>query len=215
MFRLEPYLVSHRILRKDVKTVLDLGCGTRNPIQHMTKFGKYRVLRLSKVGVDAYLPYLLDAKRRGYMNLLVLADVRYLPFRSKSFDVVMALDLIEHLEKDNGLKLLTLMEEVAKKQVIVFTPVGFLLQEPYDTILQLHRSGWYLKEFNSRGYKCRGINGLFFLRGERGGPRFSGILGTIVLLLSFITEPFVHLIPSIAFQMICFKNIDGDGEKLG
>ena len=116
--------------------------------------------------------------------------------------------MIEHLKKKEGLALLISMEEIARKQVIIFTPVGFLPQEPYDTILQLHRSGWYPKEFQARGYKCRGVNGFFFLRGERGSSRFGGILGIIAMFLSYITEPFVYLAPQLAFQMVCFKNLE-------
>ena len=123
-------------------------------------------MKMKKIEVDAHLPYLLEAKNRKLYKLLILADVRYLPFRPRSVDVVMALDLIEHLDKEDGLKILMSMEKIARKKLIIFTPLGFLPLKPYDTILQLHRSGWYPKEFRTRGYKCRGVNGLFFLRGE-------------------------------------------------
>ena len=41
-------------------------------------------------------------KRHRVYNDIILADARHLPFRRKSFDVILAAELVEHLEKKEG-----------------------------------------------------------------------------------------------------------------
>jgi len=45
---------------------------------------------------------------------------------SKSFDIVIAMDLIEHLPKSDGYKLLYEMERIARKACMIMTPNGFV-----------------------------------------------------------------------------------------
>ena len=79
-------------------------------------------------------------------------------FPAKSVDSVFALDMIEHLEKEEGHKLLEQAERIARRQIIVFTPFDFYPQ-PYDDsnnrdrwgmeggYWQAHRSGWRPEDF--------------------------------------------------------------------
>lgn len=73
----------------------------------------------------------------------------------KSFDVVIAADLIEHMHRERGLRLFTVLEAVARKFIAFQTPSGYLaqvdeaeLKNPY----QRHLSGWDPEDFTSRGY---------------------------------------------------------------
>jgi len=43
-----------------------------------------------------------------------------------SFDVVLVFDLIEHITKENGEKLIRQLENIARDKVIIFTPNGFM-----------------------------------------------------------------------------------------
>jgi hypothetical protein len=166
-----------------------------------------------KVGVDLHLPYLREAKARRLYEDLIYGDVRHLPFKYKSFDTILCIDLIEHLERCEGERLLNEMEKIARRQIFVFTPVGFLPQMAFDTPLQTNRSAWKTSDFNMRGYKVRGINGLFFLRGERASFRFKGVLSFFSMILSHSSQVLVYLFPKLAFQMLCIKNV-GD-KKFG
>jgi hypothetical protein len=145
------------------------------------------------------------AKRRRVYDDLILADARYLPFRNRSIDTVLAFDLIEHLNKNEGKSLIKSLETIACRQVIILTPVGFLSQRcsegnPY----QAHKSGWNPKDF--KGYYVCGIRGIGFI--TRAGHFYwtKGILGMISLALGLLTQPIAYLIPKIAFQMICIKS---------
>ena len=103
---------------------LDIGCGTNTPIRKYSK--KYY-----SVGVDGFEPSIEESKKKGLHTEYCIMDILDIDkkFKEKAFDCVVALDLIEHLEKKVGVKLIEVMEKIAKKKVIIFTPNGFLPQE--------------------------------------------------------------------------------------
>jgi hypothetical protein len=87
-------------------------------------------------------------------------------FGPKSFDVVMAAEILEHLPKEDGPKLLLVCENVARKLVIITTPNGFLEQDPAlvpnepwaKNPYQKHLCGWWAHELEDLGYNV-GLNG--------------------------------------------------------
>lgn len=92
---------------------------------------------------------------------LVCSDaLDYLMERNdNSVDVVSIIDGIEHLPKREGYRLLKHAKRVARRQVLVFTPEGYLKNEPHNAWgiegadhLQQHQSGWLIKDFEKRGF---------------------------------------------------------------
>ncbi len=159
--------------------LLDVGCGPHSPIDRFSA----RIPHV--VGIDIFAPSLVPPN---------------------SFDEVVALDLIEHLTKDDGFQLIDAMERVARRKVIIFTPNGFLPQEPYDdNIYQRHISGWSAAEMQERGYRVYGIQGWKPLRGElaaiRNRPKF--FWNYVSLFSQLVTESR----PEKAFQLLCIKDI--------
>jgi SAM-dependent methyltransferase len=74
------------------RRILDVGCGTGTMLTYLASFGKAE-------GVD------IDAEAIGYCRERGLEDVRLgeaaaLPFEDGSFDLVTALDVVEHLDDD-------------------------------------------------------------------------------------------------------------------
>lgn len=77
----------------------------------------------------------------------------------KSVDTVFIIDVVEHLEKDEGERLLKDTLRVARKQVVVFTPLGFLEQYLHPdgkdawgldgAAVQEHKSGWMPSDFDA------------------------------------------------------------------
>jgi hypothetical protein len=137
------------------EVLLDIGCGIKpqkyiRPVVHICcePFGEY-VSHLQKEIVA------LEQRDRTYIVLKMgWGDaVRYFP--PHSVDTVFLVDVIEHLEKEEGRKLLALTEIIARKQVVVFTPLGFMPQhhEGKDAWgmngadWQEHKSGWQPKDF--------------------------------------------------------------------
>ena len=70
---------------------------------------------------------------------------------------VFVFDVIEHLEKGVGKRLLEKTEAIAKKQVVYFTPIGFMPQDVHEdgkdawgmdgAGQQCHKSGWFPQDF--------------------------------------------------------------------
>lgn len=138
-----------RAQTKDCKSLLDIGCGTSSPVQYCNK-------RIYKVGVDAYLPAIRESKKKKIHQKYYKITVDKLSntFKEKSFDCVVAYDLIEHLSKKQGKKLIIDMERIARKKVIIFTPNGFLKQgAEFGNKFQIHLSGWSPKEMKKKDTK--------------------------------------------------------------
>lgn len=192
------------LIPSECSSLLDVGCGRASPLA--------RVLPTieNSVGVDALTSELNErgAAVSGHRRY-VQSDVRRLGelFPERSFDVVVALDVLEHLEKDEGWSLLDAMERLATRRVIVFTPNGFLPQDEYDgNPYQIHLSGWTVDEFRGRGYRVMGVNGWRPLRGERASiawrPR--SLWGRV----SLYTQSYFEERPRHAFQLLCSKELD-------
>lgn len=126
------------------KIILDIGCGRNSPILEMNR-------RAYKIGVDSFLPYLKEA--RGH-DSYIYADARHLPIRGSSVDCAIALDVLEHLQKSDGEKLLAEAERASSKKIVLTTPNGFAPQDSHidGNPGQKHRSGWSKAEFEEGGY---------------------------------------------------------------
>lgn len=75
------------------RLVLDVGCGAGNMHHHLLRYGKV-------YGADVFLKPLRVARQRGHN--VTQAGGSSLPFPDGSFDVVMALDVIEHCQDDGA-----------------------------------------------------------------------------------------------------------------
>jgi hypothetical protein len=154
------------------------------------------------VGVD-----LVPEAPSGYDEYLQL-DIRELGtrFDEDEFDCAVALDVIEHLTKSAGMKLIADLERVARQRIVLFTPNGFLPQEPYDgNPHQAHLSGWSVEEMRELGFAVVGINGWRPLRTERAAFRFRP--RALCARLSLLTQSLVTLRPQHAFQLLCVKDL--------
>lgn len=142
---------------KDCYSVLDLGCGANSPIQFCGV--PYRV------GVDAYLPSLRSSKRNGIHSKYIHKILMDIKFKDKEFDAVIMIDVLEHLEKNDGKILLQKAEKWSKKKVIITTPNDYLPQKIVDNnIYQAHLSGWSVAEMKTMGYEIKGLAGWKFFR---------------------------------------------------
>ncbi|MDK2972485.1 MAG: hypothetical protein PWP23_2240 [Candidatus Sumerlaeota bacterium] len=89
--------------------VLDVGCGTGLMLK--------RFAHWKPIGADFSHLALKYSGERGIENL-VRADVVHLPFKDNSLDLILALDMMEHVERDD-----LLIEEFNR----VLRPGGFLM----------------------------------------------------------------------------------------
>jgi SAM-dependent methyltransferase len=200
---LGDYLYYNTLARElsDMESVLDVGCGARSPLAKIPK-------HFYSVGIDIFKPSIEASKKNKIHDKYVLSDVMSINkhYKKKSFDAVVALDLIEHIPKKDGFKLLKLMEEIARKKVIVLTPNGFYSQDPYeDNPYQIHKSGWEYEDFVKNGYACYGMRGIKSLRGEYATITLKPWI--VWATLSTLSQPLYYFMPKHAHQLLAVKNI--------
>lgn len=194
----------YKMLERSILTsasVLDVGCGSNSPIRTVKKTS-YRE------GIDIYKESLEESKKNKIHDKYVHGDIQKLNeyYKPKSFDVVVALDVIEHLEKRHALRLIKDMETIARKKIIILTPNGFCDQGHYgNNPYQDHKSGWSKKDLGELGYKVYGLRSLRYLRGEFATIKFKPWL--LWGFIAFITEPLLYYFPSFSYHLFAVKTL--------
>jgi SAM-dependent methyltransferase len=180
-------------------SVLDLGCG------HFSPVGGCNIP--FTVGVELFEPYLQESRRKRIHSQYVTADVRRIEFKPKSFDAVLAIDLLQHLTKEEGTKLLSKMEKWAREKVVVLTTNGYVWQDAYDeNPLQEHKSGWSVDELRDLGFRVYGINGWKKLRGHRSSTKYQPAF--LWERISALTQKITYRYPKLAFKLIAIKQVE-------
>lgn len=87
-----------------------------------------------------------------------LAYVKEQP--ANSVDVISLIDGIEHMAKETGLQIIEQMKRVCRKKILLFTPEGYLRNEPHNAWgikgadeFQTHKSGWEVEELCGLDFK--------------------------------------------------------------
>ena len=201
------------ILRRsigDVETILDLGCGDGRLMEVLSQNKNWKIS-----GVDIFPRYLKAAKeRRIYKNLItgdIHKNVKRLIRKKIKYDVVFFSQVIEHMSKAEGIKVLDILDKLAIKKIIVGTPKGFMHQ-PKEFLdsnpHQVHKSGWTKWDFIHRGYKVNGI-GIKPVWSEEGLARtnnkFMLVFWTLVAYLVSIP---VYFLPDLGTGILAVKNIE-------
>lgn len=192
------YISELKKILANCKTILDIGCGATSPL----RFTDCEYL----VGVDLNPSSIAKAKKNQTHNAYIIADAKDINrlFKENEFDACVGPDLIEHLTKKDGLKLIQSMEKIAKKKVVIFTPNGYMHQHDEKNPLEDHQSGWTAKEMEKFGFEVKGIFGPKSLRGDqhllKGNKWITGFISEIIQF--FYTKN--H--PETAAALLCVKN---------
>ncbi|MBI4451963.1 class I SAM-dependent methyltransferase [Candidatus Woesearchaeota archaeon] len=96
--------------KKQLK-VLEIGSGTIG----ITRFYKGKVVGID-IATESYMHPRLKFMKASATNL---------PFKDRSFDVVISVDTLEHLSRKDQLKMVQEAYRVAKKHILLTYPVGF------------------------------------------------------------------------------------------
>lgn len=196
------YVLQLRRALRDCRTVLDVGCGSQSALQcvgHLTH----------TIGVDGHAATLDKARSAGTHDEYRAMDIRRLAqaFPRQAFDACIALDVIEHLSKDEGILFLNQLELIARTKVVIFTPNGFMPQDNTEEgDYQKHRSGWTTAEMIKRGYAVSGAFGLKNMRGAYHKIRSKPKL--LWLLLSMLSDVcYARFHPQSAAALFCVKQV--------
>lgn len=123
------------------KRILDFGCATGNYCLELKRLG------FECVGVDINEEYIKIAQKRG-VEALVIKE--HLPFEENSFDTVIMLELLEHVQNPDGI--LKDAKRVAKKNILLTVPNNTefdklkQLRLTYEHMLEKDHINFFTKE---------------------------------------------------------------------
>ena len=104
----------NKYVRKDINNLLSLGCG---------KLAVENTMNAKHIlGIEWADEFLNISKEKAIVvkyDFKNICDI----LSDKSFDVVTMFDSLEHLKKEDGLKLLKELENKVKHQIIIFVPI--------------------------------------------------------------------------------------------
>ena len=201
-----------RVIDKSAQDILDVGCGQGYPIRLIRIVMKPKKI----VGVDLFEKYIKEAKKAKIHDEYVISDIRKMKFPAKSFDIVLASHVIEHLPPKDAIKFIKDLERIAKKQVIIATPIGEMYHPAVDNNhLQLHLSHFYPKDFKKLGYKTVKY-GRKSLLGEFGIVHKvkSDIVKKLLFIFNILISPLYYWDQSIAdYVVVAYKKINVEKDR--
>jgi ubiquinone/menaquinone biosynthesis C-methylase UbiE len=100
-------------------SLLDVGTGSSEVLLDLVRWAARRGVTIHPVGLDAHREILAVARERAPRLPLVHADMRALPFRSRSVDLVLATLVLHHIPDDAQVCALRELSRVARRGVIV------------------------------------------------------------------------------------------------
>lgn len=89
------FFAKHKLLNKKGK-ILDVGCGTGKNIETFSKLGECW-------GIDTSPDAIAFCKKRG-IEKVIKGNIEKIPFPKQSFNVITALDVLEHVDDSKSLK---------------------------------------------------------------------------------------------------------------
>ena len=113
------------------------------------------------VGIDIWKPFLDTLSELNVYDELIEMALPELPRFDEPFDVILASEILEHLTKKNGHKLLINLEQVVRTtgRIITSTPIGYP-EEATPGYPYAHISEWTPTELENLGYKVHQIHTL-------------------------------------------------------
>ena len=127
----------------DIRTIVDVGAGK-------AIYPKLLGALYNWIAIEIWAPYIKMWGLKDYYNKIIIGDIRYL--KLPQGDLIIFGDVIEHLPKEDALKVIRAARRVYKHMII-----SLPLSEPgkiypgeihYDNWFEKHISGWTYIEIN-------------------------------------------------------------------
>ena len=151
------------------QSLLDVGTGmgqygflSRTNLENINLFeikgntGKQRSKQGWRVridGIEAFCDYLTPVHEYCYNNVMLGDALELLPTISdNSYEMVIAIDILEHFTKTDGILFLNQIHRIASKSVVISTPKKFTEQEIEANPYENHRSQWGKNELIASGF---------------------------------------------------------------
>lgn len=134
--------ILNSLLEKDLSSgrMLDLGCGTGGVLRDW-------MARRPCIGSDRSELALKICRSRGF-ETLVRADLNQLPFKEESFDTILLLDVIEHLDDDVAFLKRVAPLSTPGARVVIAVPAFQFLWSKHDETFE-HRRRYSARQLDS------------------------------------------------------------------
>jgi SAM-dependent methyltransferase len=142
------------VRRKLLKTILssiylppasvavDIGCGVGSHLKILESFG------LNVIGLDRSI-YALSLARKKIRYALINGDLNKLPIRPKSVGLIVAMDVLEHLDNDvNGIR--EFSQTLKKGGILVLTVPAFRFLWGIQDVVTGHKRRYSRKEISEK-----------------------------------------------------------------
>jgi len=156
---------------------------------------------LFQIIIEPFMPYIDRIRQNAdcFSRNFYLCDTwdNVLPkFADKSVDSIFALDVIEHFTKSEGEAFITQAKRIARKQIVIFTPLGFYPQDYHENeidrwgmnggVWQAHKSGWMPEDFTDewKVLACKDFHEVNQNENELGEP-----IGAFYAILNLDNSP--------------------------
>lgn len=183
-------------------SILDLGCGNGETAMRLIYKSRLRAKSVYVVGLDINLHKLYQAKK--ILDDVVLGDAVYLPFRPKSFDLILMIEVLDHLPKPAGVYLLTKeLNKLSKGAIIITCPNGSTPTSVKELcVWDRHNSDWRPEELRYFGYNIIGnVPKSLVLIATRIKLRKPFLILQLLLpILALVSLP-----PQISWQLMAWK----------
>jgi SAM-dependent methyltransferase len=124
-------------------SAVDIGCGTGSNLRILGSLGLYKV-----VGLDRSLYALSLAKKKVDLPF-VSGDINNLPIRSNSVGLIIALDVLEHIDNDmNAIR--ELYQVLRKRGILILTVPAFNFLWGTQDVVTGHKRRYSKKEITNK-----------------------------------------------------------------
>lgn len=180
------------------KVVVDCGCG-RGIWGYLIRSTRH-IGRGQLIGVDINPEYIAFCKKFNVYDKLLKKDVEKLPFGKNSVDLLICSEVIEHVSRRKGVKLLNQVDNIIKEggRAIITTP-NIEIETVIRTGADTHHSHWNVSDFRKKGYKVYGIGIKIPVSRNKWYTK-------LVLALGHAFTPISYIIPSVGGFLIAIKD---------
>ncbi len=143
------------IIQLDPHSVLDVGCGfgtwgflCREHLDVAKERVQPEEWQVRIDGVELFEPY-IQAHQRALYSSIIIGDIREVAPRVEPYELIIAGDVIEHLDKPEAEEVLRVLYDKATKALLVNIPLEGNWDHPesHGNPGELHRSQWSVNDF--------------------------------------------------------------------
>ena len=182
--------------------LLDIGCGRHSSMSEVIKARNF-----DAIGLDIFKPNVEETKSHKVYQDVIVGDARQLPFKDKEFDLAVSIEVLEHLDKEDGEKALAELERVSRETVLITTPIGKSRHHDYyGNPYEEHKYIWSLQELKAKGFTIRG-KGIKGLTAGDWWLSFPMSMRPLQYTVYITGSLFSYFIPAIASSVIAWKDL--------